>query len=44
MRTETGLYIVHSGKIVSVYTEDEWYKIQHLVWWDNVKKIFRWEK
>ena len=38
MRTKTGLYIVHSGKRVGVYTQDEWYKIQHLVWWDNIKE------
>lgn len=37
MKTTTGLYIVHDGKKVQVYSKDEWYKIQHLVWWENVK-------
>ena len=37
MKTETGLYIVHNGSEVQVYTKDEWLKQQHRVWWLNLK-------
>ena len=37
MRTETGLYIVQLESRVQVYTEQEWLKEKHRIWWANLK-------
>lgn len=46
MTTRTGLYIVHDGKRVNVYTQEEFNRLYNFnVWWSKAKhNIKEWIK